>query len=140
MSTLETLECISESNGKLRMRITSNGYFNDANCQCSRDIRIPGAKYTIPRENITLRTSKNGKYYYHLGKNIERITEINMTVFSEPDPDCVICGECERQVVYAPCGHYNSCRDCATKWKNQSGTCPMCRTKLTSLVDINSIQ
>jgi hypothetical protein len=60
------LKCI-RTGGKLRVRITSAGYLNDANCRFPRDLRTDGAVYTCKQSDISLITTRN-KYYYMIAK------------------------------------------------------------------------
>jgi hypothetical protein len=47
------------------MRIISPGYINTANCQCPKNIRVPGRLYECSPNDITL-SQKSGTYYYSI--------------------------------------------------------------------------
>jgi hypothetical protein len=51
-------------------------------------------------------------------------------------PDCSSCFEHPTSAVCLPCGHLVSCIECAEQWqsKNRNRTCPVCRHKVTKVV------
>lgn len=51
------LVCIKVQS-KLRVRITSPGYLNDANCQFPRDLRVEGRRFQVPAVYVTLVQSR----------------------------------------------------------------------------------
>ena len=53
-----------------------------------------------------------------------------------PLRECTLCLHNLRDVIYKPCGHIVACSECATKWKSLNGTCPICRTKITSFESV----
>lgn len=130
------LECVKVKS-KLRVRITSPGYYKEANCMFPRDLRVEGRKFKTNSWNINLITSR-GKYYYTVGKSsIETLTEAaivdlsNLKVFEDTSTDeCAICMSEPKSVIINPCGHYYMCNTCSGSVK----TCPICRGQITSLV------
>ena len=56
------LICVKEDS-KLRVKITSPGYFNHSNCQFPRDIRIEGRKYRVRADDVKL-VATRGKWFY----------------------------------------------------------------------------
>ena len=122
------LECV-RVRSKLRVRIVSPGYYNDANCMFPRDIRIAGRKYRVPSFNVSLITTR-GQYYYSVKSGIEvldnpmamRPEEIK--IFEDTTTDeCAICMVEKKSVIVNPCGHYYMCTACCQSVRN----CPICR-------------
>ena len=72
MTDVVFLQCVKEGS-RLRMRITSPGYHHDANCQCPREIRVPGRKYTAPMHAITFVQGPNRRYFYRINKTYIKI-------------------------------------------------------------------
>src|SRR3989344_4253045 len=127
------LECV-KSGGKLRVRITALGYFNDANCQFPRNIRAEGRKYKVPVNSIKLARGPAGKYFYRIKKD-DIITlsdddiKINIKkIYEEPDETCIICMDDVKELVIVPCGHYNMCKNCSQQIFKTTKKCPCCRT------------
>ena len=134
-----SLKCIKVAN-KLRVRITSPGYFNEANCQFPSDIRVEGRIYEVPVGNVSLITSRN-KWYYKVSKiGIKILTSelpilpdfSKLKIFEDSgSDDCAICMVTPKCMIIVPCGHFYTCKTCTTHLKN----CPICRTKITNSVD-----
>jgi hypothetical protein len=135
------LYCIKEK-GKLRVRISTHGYFSDANVQFPRDIRKDGLRYEVISSDIKLITTK-GKYFYSVRKkdNIKIITSDtstssdksikNITIHTDEDnTECCICMTNEKEIVFGPCGHYYSCSECS----NKISKCPICRTNISNKI------
>lgn len=148
--SLVYLECVKEGS-KLRVRIISSGYNSFANCQFPRNIRAEGRKYSVPVEDISFSESPYGKFFYRIKKtNIKILNEeidtellndkIIMNIYEDKDESlCCICFSNEKDVVYATCGHYCSCYDCAVLVQKTQGKCPMCRNKIISIVKRDQI-
>src|SRR3990167_9244845 len=69
------LKCFSIA-GKLRVRIITAGYNNNANCQFPRSIRQLDRVYTIPMRNISIAQSNKGTYFYRVkNKDINIVSE-----------------------------------------------------------------
>jgi hypothetical protein len=49
-------------------------------------------------------------------------------------PDCSSCCEHPTSAVCLPCGHLVSCIECAEQWQSKNRTCPVCRRKVTKVV------
>lgn len=47
-----------------------------------------------------------------------------------PSSACVICTENEREVVYLPCRHLATCRECTRLLKAGDPKCPFCRARI----------
>lgn len=140
------LKCISIG-GKLRIRITSNGYINYANCQFPRNLREEGRIYSVPSESITLITSRS-KWYYRISNPItiidsssESCDDIlvntilpmfkNIKMYDSDDHECVICMDNPIDRVFVPCGH-TACGLCSEKLRNKN--CHMCRKKILNII------
>lgn len=61
------LKCLRER-GKLRVRILTAGYNNEANCQFPRDVRIEGCHFKVKAVNIRLINTR-GKFYYSIARS-----------------------------------------------------------------------
>lgn len=46
------------------------------------------------------------------------------------DLECCLCLTAERDVLYEPCGHMTSCRECTRLLYDQGSKCPQCRTPI----------
>ena len=53
---------------------------------------------------------------------------------AELDSCCIVCMEAQSHVIFQPCGHKITCRQCAAKVLAQSCECPMCRCRLHGLL------
>ena len=129
-----SLICIKEGN-RLRVKITSIGYLQNANCQFPKDLRLEGRKYSVPIENVKL-IATGGKWFYSIKKNItivdDIIKELPKIFTDENELLCCTCLVNEKSVVFNPCGHYHSCNICCTKIQK----CPICRTAINNFIDI----
>ncbi len=129
------LQCI-KARTKLRVRITSGGYFRDANCMFPRDLRVVGRRYRVPAWAVTLISSR-GKYYYSVTPSaVVVLSDVddtsNIHVYEdEGTVECAICLTEPKTMVINPCGHYYMCETCASSVK----TCPICRGSITSLIN-----
>lgn len=133
------LKCVKEGS-KLRIKIITPGYYNDANCQFPKDIRKEGCLYSVSIHNVILATSVNGKYFYRVNTGIKIVNKAQMTseeqtsikVFEDKTmTDCAIC-MCEpKSAVIVPCGHFYTCMECSTKIDK----CPICRGPVTKIID-----
>lgn len=129
------LECV-KVRSKLRVRIVSAGYYNDANCMFPRDIRKEGAKYKVSRWNVSLITTR-GKYYYSVKTGIEVLPDISVMkheeikVFEDASTDeCAICMTEKKSVIVNPCGHYYMCNSCC----HSVSSCPICRGPISGFL------
>jgi hypothetical protein len=134
------LKCIKIHN-KLRVRIISPGYYNNANCQFPRDLRVEGRLYDVDPSAINLVTRTTN--YYSITKklaitiisDIDSITDdfknSNITVFEDnSEEDCAICMVNEKCIIIIPCGHYYTCAECTKKINK----CPICRRGFTKTI------
>ena len=141
------LRCTKIAN-KLRVRIISPGYNHESNCQFPTAIRREGAEYLVPATDITFCERTNRKFFYRVSKNNITlvdpiIVDVNVAierVFGDDDndTDCCICLAVEKNVVFAPCGHYCCCNQCGDKLKGKS--CPMCRAAIQQIVKRDQIE
>lgn len=149
MSQLIRLKCIAEGS-RLRMRIMSPGYNGMANCQCPRNIRVKNREYVVPQSAITLQRVRGSFFYRIKGDEImvndglvdfSESKEIHIKIYDTGSDDCSICMDAEKTIVFAPCGHFCSCRDCATHiFHSQKPKCPMCRTNICELVNKEDVK
>ena len=132
------LKCIKVG-GKLRIRIISPGYFNEANCQFPKDLRVENRLYEVNTEDVVL-VSRSKNFYKISKKSIKIINEIDVLtetlnsikVFEDVGAsDCAICMVNEKCMIIVPCGHYYTCEPCTYKLK----TCPICRINFTKTIN-----
>lgn len=139
-------KCVSE-NRRLRVRIISNGYNSEANCQFPRAIRREGAYYKAPRTAVNFSRGPRGKFFYRVTASLvrqlseapteeEKEIKIN-NIYDSGEEDCCICMVEVKSVVFSPCGHYTSCYECATKLQSK---CPICRGNIEVIVKREDIQ
>lgn len=145
MEDLVRLKCF-EDNNKLRVRIISPGYKNEANCQFPKNIRVKDREYLVPANVIRLRKFQM-KWFYSIPKNsIKIVHEIadysKIKVFGDSEGDfegdsegeCCICFATPKDSIFAPCGHYACCNTCSTQLMNTSNRCPICRAQINAII------
>uniref|UniRef100_K3WR97 RING-type domain-containing protein n=1 Tax=Globisporangium ultimum (strain ATCC 200006 / CBS 805.95 / DAOM BR144) TaxID=431595 RepID=K3WR97_GLOUD len=88
MATTQVFLQCTKANGKLRVRITSPGYFNDANCQFPRNIRSEGQVYCVEPRCVRLVQTAGGKNFYRISQPIK--------LWDEDDSDAEAMQELER--------------------------------------------
>ena len=147
MNEMIRLKCIKVGN-KLRIRIISPGYFNEANCQFPRDLRVENRIYEVPADSISL--ISRSKNYYNIKKNSIKIIDeidnltmvlIKIKVFEDvSSDDCAICMTNEKCMIIVPCGHYYTCEECISKIKKSTGCCPICRITFTKVINKSQIE
>jgi Zinc finger, C3HC4 type (RING finger) len=140
MTDMVFLQCVKERS-KLRMKIISPGYHNDANCQCPRNIRVDGKTYSVPAYAISFSEGPRSKFFYRInGSHITEVLDVSVRKVYEDESttDCIICMSNEKSVVFAPCGHYICCEECSNSLATKK--CPICRNKIHSVVKRESIQ
>lgn len=59
-------------------------------------------------------------------------------VESSSDPECVICMTAPKDTACLPCRHMCMCSGCAIIHNMHADTCPICRTKVESMLRINA--
>ena len=141
MSTEETnyvyLKCVKEG-GKLRVKVTTDGYFKDANTQFPKDIRQEGRRYKVRMSDIALIQTR-GKYFYSVTRKshiviVDETVPVDLSkvkVHTDEDlNECVICMDAEKDIVFMPCGHLYTCETCSSKVTK----CPMCRQVITNRI------
>ena len=127
------LKCV-KIGSKLRIRILTPGYYNNANCQFPRDLRLEGRLYEVDSSAITLIT--RSKNYYSITKKFEIkiLSESlsNVKVFEDSSSnECAICMINDKCIIIVPCGHYYTCAICTAKISK----CPICRINFTKTID-----
>lgn len=140
------LKCVKVS-GKLRVRIVSHGYNHDANCQFPTAIRKENQEYLVPVSDVSFCERANRKFFYRVGKkNIQILptqqiienVEIGKVYGDDEDVECCICFENEKDIVFAPCGHYTCCESCGNNLNPR--LCPICRNAIQQIVKRDEIE
>ena len=135
------LECVKEGS-RLRVKIRSPGYNNNANCQFPKNIRAEGRKYEVSPKAIKV-SSNSGTFFYRISKSNIKILEDDDEVAYRPSTiytsgDCCICIDSECEIVIVECGHLCLCQDCSKNYK--SDTCPLCRGHIKAKIHKNQLQ
>ena len=142
------LKCVKEGS-KLRIKIVSPGFHNEANCQFPRDIRVENRKFSVPRHAISFAEGPNHKFFYRISKSYIKIVEEDSIEFSSTISkifedtavtDCMICMDREKVIVFAQCGHYICCLECSETLFKTTQKCPVCRSLINSLVKREDVQ
>ncbi len=154
--TAVVLRCVKEAS-KLRIKIVSPGYAQDANCQFPRDIRVAGREYSVPRCDVVMAETK-GKFFYRVKKNNIKILDKQAQLSQDKEEpkfkvygdehlsECAVClrGTDEDPtmcfVILVKCGHYALCDACAHECKNRSGKCPLCREPIEQIITKDQLQ
>lgn len=128
-------ECVRDGS-RLRVRITSPGYYHDANCMFPRDLRAAGRKFRVRRSNIRLIMTRS-KYYYTTGSRDgiellpETVTTSDLKIYEDTESiECAICFANPKEVIVNPCGHFYMCTECARNMR----ACPICRERIIGLI------
>jgi hypothetical protein len=131
------LRCVKEGK-KLRVKIVTEGYYNNANCQFPRDIRVDGKMFKVPLSAVSLVQGPRGKYFYKVNKqHIEEVQDLPDKVYGDEEVDCVVCLSEQKTRVFVPCGHYCVCDVCESKLEKK---CPMCRQEIRTSVTRDVIE
>ena len=137
MATFVNLVCVKEG-GRLRVKIISPGYNNNANCQFPRAIRAEGKKFKVPESAITVAGNAGRGFFYRVAKtNISEVLEFDnnhqMPEKIYVSNDCVVCLEEDTaEIVILNCGHLCLCKDCSPRVID---ICPMCRGKILGKIN-----
>lgn len=135
------LQCVKE-HGKLRVKIISNGYNRNANCQFPKNIRQENRKYKVPAYAIKVVQRGADKFFYNVNKanikiidteDVESIEDAMQNLNIYEVSDCCICLEEKSEMVMVPCGHLCLCNACSSAFKEQK--CPMCRSVITMRIN-----
>ena len=139
---------------RLRIRIKSRKYSQEANCQFPKAIREEGRLYTAPASDVSM-VGTRGKFYYRVRKanikiigsvydDIEEEEEVEdpkvKEIFEEGGSECIVCMDANYEVVIVPCGHYCLCKDCASIIQGTTGICPICRGDISVVVTRDQLQ
>ena len=153
------LECI-EIKKKLRIRFHSyinnenvvytNVYDNIYNCQFPKNIREKGKFYEINDEDINLISNNRITPFYKIKKNNIRIlTDEESAKFIKKNNineiitdisklniyksiECVVCLNEKSNIIFIPCAHKCVCSEC---YKGIKNSCPLCRRKITNIIN-----
>ena len=126
--------CVKEGS-RLRVKIISSGYNHDANCQFPKKIRVEGREFTAPKDDVTFTRGSRGTLWYKVRKASIVILSNTQKIFEVDDePECCICFDEIKRIVFIPCGHFCICNSCA---KHINDKCPICRTDIIDTVDID---
>ena len=142
-SKLVYLRCVKEGK-KLRVKIISNGYNHEANCQFPRKIRVEGAVYSVPIEDVYF-SEMRSKFFYRIKKNnIQIINDSKVRIANiyegGDSSECIICMSNPYEVVLVYCGHYCMCKTCADQLLRTTKKCPICRAEVAMAVTRDRIQ
>ncbi len=137
--TMLYLKCVREGS-RLRVKILSPGYLNDANCQFPRSMRREGQLYMVDESCVRLVSRGFSTYFYSVRHPINAIVNDDRIQNSAPlTPDvvyasdgieCVICFDNDKCQIIVPCGHYCTCINCVSRLQY----CPLCRTRITGSI------
>ncbi len=139
MTTFVNLKCIKEGS-RLRVKITTPGYNNNANCQFPRAIRAEGKTFKVPAANVTVAGNEGRGFFYRVTKNnIEELfDDVAMPEKIYTANACVVClEEGAAEIVILRCGHLCLCADCS---KLVIGICPICRGPITGKIHKDQLQ
>ena len=92
---LAYLQCLMV-NGRLRVRIISDNYFPDLNCQFPRAIRAENQIYSVPTADVHLVQANNSDFYRIGKRNIQLVDEdtgnLKVKIFTQEDDNlCCVC-------------------------------------------------
>ena len=136
------LRCFADGK-KLRVRIVSEGFNSDANCQFPRDIRADGRIYSVHPSQISIAARGSQKWFYRVSKPIaievtapQQPVQKPVKVFEDADVDeCIVCLVCPKEYILVPCGHYSLCGGCVSLLQK----CPLCRSKISNKITKNQM-
>ena len=105
----------------------------------SSDIRLKGTFYSAMAKDIvvckTFDFEEIKKYINSLSLEDKKIKPI--TIFGDDDnSECVICISEIKDTIFSPCGHYMTCKNCASQCKK----CPICRSDIICLLSIKEMK
>ena len=69
-------------------------------------------------------------------KSVYTLVDPNKTIYSSQSEKCCICMENPNEIIFNPCYHFDTCIKCAEQLKVVSSKCPICRTRIASLIKI----
>lgn len=139
------LQCVKKGS-KLKVQMVSSAPFTKGvNCQFPRDIRNEGMYYVVRSDAVKLRSTFYSVMQrdaivcmtYNMEEIKNYINALGETVkpaviYGDDDGlECVICLSQQKEAVFAPCGHYMTCQDCARQCK----TCPICRSPIRGILN-----
>ena len=79
--------------------------------------------------------SNDTKVYSNLPvKSVYTLVDPNKTIYSSQSEKCCICMENPKEIIFNPCYHFDTCIKCAEQLKVVSSKCPICRTRIASLI------
>jgi hypothetical protein len=136
-------KCIREGS-RLRIKIISPGYNNNANCQFPKNIRKDGYEYSAHKSTVKFGKGRgaNGKFFYRVPKSAIKVLDENVDILQDKlknlkiykdddDNTCVVCFDNERELIFVSCGHFVMCKNCYKELlKSNNNRCPMCRSEI----------
>ena len=147
------LQC-KKVGGKLKVKMmSSQPFIKGFNCQFPKDIRQENMYYIVKSSSIRLK----GTFYSAMVKDIvvcktldfeeikKYINSLSLedkkikptTIFGDDDnSECVICISEIKDTIFSPCGHYMTCKTCASQCKK----CPICRGDIICLLSIKEMK
>ena len=133
------LLCVKQRS-RLRVRFTSPGYNPYANCLFPRAIRIEGKEFEAPASAVTL-SDTQGKFFYRVKAALIKEVVVAVSVESVYESsECVVCLDAPPAIIFAPCGHFCACEECATSLHRTTKKCPMCRANIVQCVTKEQLQ
>lgn len=137
------LQCQKVQN-RLRVRVISNNYFQNLNCQFPRALRVENQIYRVPAKDVRIVKNLNKDFYFIAKKNIALIGENiapreYVKIFTEENDDtCCICLDNKKFYVYISCGHFYVCKRCQDS--RNIPTCPICRAVIVEAVPFSELK
>ncbi len=131
------LQCVQDGK-KIRVKIITNGYNKNANCQFPRNIRVVGRKFMVPASAIKV-AGRGGGFFYRVDKNNITIVEevqVHLTIYRSEE--CCVCMDALSEIVMVDCGHLCMCPDCSKTYT--ATTCPMCRSTIKSRIHQDQLE
>ncbi|XP_077119024.1 E3 ubiquitin-protein ligase NEURL3 [Ranitomeya variabilis] len=109
-------------------------------CCCPSNIDTPNLGLGHPESIVTKNKDflpSHSKQYMEKSSKLDLRTEVvNLQLFREEEPNCVICLDRTADTLLLPCRHCSFCKQCVLKIKAQSNICPLCRQSIQISQDI----
>ncbi|XP_053319770.1 E3 ubiquitin-protein ligase NEURL3 [Spea bombifrons] len=70
---------------------------------------------------------------------VSYLKNLNVCLFLEDEPYCVICQDDLADTQLLPCCHASFCKSCALKVQSQSARCPLCRQDIIHIQSIEAV-
>ncbi|PHT96540.1 hypothetical protein BC332_34534 [Capsicum chinense] len=136
------LICIKVNN-KLRVRIISNNYFPNLNCQFPKALRVENQIYRVSAKDVKLVKNRFRDFYSVGRKNIVLVEEdfgqAHIKIFTEENNEtCCVCMDAQKFYVFIPCGHFYVCKVCQDSQNFKK--CPICRSAIFKALPFSEIR